>query len=105
MRNRQHSRLLTSLLLVAAMSVVLGTNVLAASQPGSGSIATSTWTIDKPAKPISTPLVGEPDAPGGPLPPKVGTPPTGGSSSLVDWTVRLQLWLQSLLVQSPKRLP
>lgn len=104
MRNRQHSRLLTSLLLVATMSVVLGSKAFAGSQPSSGG-TTVTWPTVKPVKPVVTPTVGEPDAPGGPLPPKVGTPPTGGSSPLMDWTVRLRLWLQSLMVQSPKRLP
>ena len=105
MRNRQHSRLLTSLLLFAAMSVAFAAEAVAAgSKPAPGSIV-SPFDNSRTAKPSVTPMVGEPDAPGGPLPPKVGNPPTGGSSCLTDWTLRVQLWLQSLLPHSPKRLP
>ena len=105
MRNRQHSRLLTSLLLVAAMSVAFAVEAVAAgTKPTSGSIV-SPFESSKTAKPSVTPMAGEPDAPGGPLPPKVGPYPTGGTSCLMDWTLRVQLWMQGLLLQSPKRLP
>ena len=105
MRNRQHSRLLTSLLLVAAMSVAFAAEAVAGgTKPTSGSIV-SPFERTTTAKPSVTPMAGEPDAPGGPLPPKVGPYPTGGKSCLMDWTLRVQLWMQGLLLQSPKRLP
>jgi hypothetical protein len=87
------------------MSVALASEAFASRwQPSSG-FSLSSWLSGK-AKTSATPMVGEPDMPGGPLPPKVGPYPSGGGSScLMDWTLRVQLWIQNLLTQSPKRVP
>ena len=107
MRNHQHSRLLTNLVLVAAMSVALGSEALAgssslrtlkSSQLGSGIVL----------KPGSAPMVGEPDAPGNipPPPPKLGPNPSGSRpTTMADWTLRIHWLFRNLLLQTPKRFP
>ena len=104
MRNRQHSRLLTTLVLVAAMSFVLGAEAFAGDRSAGSS--TSSWlTTGKVLKPGATPSAGEPDVGGAaPLPPKIGPYATRGST-LADWTLRFQYVLRTLLLQSPKRFP
>ncbi len=104
MRNRQHSSLLTTLVLVAATSFALGSEALASSKSKSSN-STSSWLAGKASKPGATPMVGEPDAPGNlPLPPKIGPYSTGGSS-LADWTLRIHWTFRYLLLQTPKRFP
>jgi len=107
MRNHQHSRLLTNLVLVAAMSVALGSEALASSsslrtlkgsQLGSGIVL----------RPGSAPMAGEPDAGGflPPPPPKIGPNPSGSRpASMADWTLRIHWLFRNLLLQTPKRFP
>lgn len=105
MTNRQRSSLLTTLVLVAAMSLVLGSAAQAAPSLVTKQSSVSSLVTGKSSKPGASPTVGEPDSPSGaPLPPKLGPYPTGGST-LGDWTLRLQWLLRSLLLQSPKRFP
>lgn len=105
MRNRQHSRLLTTLVLVAAMSVALGSEALAASRNTSMNSLQSSWHGGKALKPGVTTAAGEPDSPtGAPLPPKVG-PNAARGTTAADWTLRFQYVLRTLLLQSPKRFP
>ena len=81
MKNRQHSRLLSTVVLVAALSVAL-----------------------------SAPFAGEPDASSGaPLPPKVNPTSslrsTGGTGAgMAGWALRFQWSFRMLLMQLPKRL-
>ena len=105
MRNRQRNRLLTTLVLVAAMSFVLGSEALASSSTTLRSSTLSTWLSSKAPKPGVTPMAGEPDSPtGAPLPPKLGPYPTGGSTA-ANWSLRFQWMLRTLLLQTPRRLP
>lgn len=102
MRKRQHSRLLTTLVLVATMSFLLCSEALAASQLSASQSTLTQWLATKaPAKPGTRPMAGEPDMPGGYLPPKEG-PYATGKSSLTDWTLRLHWSLRSLLLQKPR---
>ena len=103
MRNRQHSRLLTTLVLVAAMSFALSAEALAGSS-AFASKSTSTWVGLKISKPGATPMSGEPDSPSGSLPPKIGPYPTGGSN-MATWTLRIHWVLRSMLLPTPKRFP
>ena len=81
MKNRQHSRLLSTVVLVAALSVAL-----------------------------SASLAGEPDAPNNaPLPPKVNPTSsmrgTGGNGAgMAGWALRFQWSFRMLLMQLPSRL-
>lgn len=102
MRKRQLSRLLTTLVLVATMGFLLCSEALAASQLSASQSTLTQWLATKaPAKPGTTPMSGEPDTPGGNLPPKEG-PYATGKSSLADWTLRLHWSLRSLLLQKPR---
>ena len=107
MRNHQHSRLLTSLVLAAAMSVALGSEAFA----GNSMQRTQTKSSLQSGivlKPGTTPMVGEPDVPGNnlPPPPKIG-PSSSGSrpTSMADWTLRIHWMFRYLLMQTPKRFP
>jgi len=105
MRNRQHNRLLPTLVLVAAMSLALGSEALAGSPTPRSLSTASSWSGGKALKPGSAPMVGEPDAPGQlPLPPKIG-PASPGRSTMADWTLRIHWLFRNLLLQTPKRFP
>ena len=108
MRNHQHSRLLTNLVLVAAMSVALGSEALAGSPTMRSLTKSSLVSTGIVPRPGSTPMVGEPDVPGNnlPPPPKIG-PSSSGSrpTSMADWTLRIHWMFRYLLMQTPKRFP
>lgn len=108
MRNHQHSRLLTNLVLVAAMSVALGAEAHAGSPTLRTQSKLSLVGGGIVLKPGTTPMVGEPDAPGNipPPPPKLGPNPTGSRpATMADWTLRIHWMLRYLLLQTPKRFP
>jgi hypothetical protein len=106
MKNRQHSRLLTSLVLVAAMSFVVGSEAFAA---GSTRDTRGSLSGVKLAKPSSGPMAGEPDVGGNsaPPPPKVNpySSYTPGGVRLSDWALRFHWSIRVLLLQLPKRFP
>jgi hypothetical protein len=107
MRNHQHSRLLTNLVLVAAMSVALGSEALAGSFMQRSQTKSSLQSGIVP-RPGSTPMVGEPDAGGflPPPPPKIGPNPSGSRpTTMADWTLRIHWMFRNLLLQTPKRFP
>jgi len=99
MKNHKRSRLLTTLVLAAAMCLAIGSEALAAgsvrglNRPSAGSTAT---------KPNLLPMAGEPDIPQrAPDPPKLAAPSPSGRSS--DWVLRVQWSFRVLLNQLPKR--
>ncbi len=105
MKNRQHSRLLTTLVLAAAVSFAVGSEAFAA---GSTRDARGSFSGVKLAKPNAGPMAGEPDTPGNGLPPPPKVNPylsnTGGSR-LADWALRFHWSLRVMLLQLPKRFP
>jgi hypothetical protein len=104
MKNRQHSRILTTVVLVAAMSFALGAEAFAA---GSARSERSLPGF-KLAKPSPGPMAGEPDAGGGTLPPPPKVNPAlsaGGRLDLTGWMLRYHWSLRILLLQLPKRFP
>ena len=108
MRNHQHSRLLTNLVLVAAMSVALGSEALAGSPTLRTQTKSSLMGGGIVLKPGTAPMVGEPDAPGNnlPPPPKIGPSPSGSRpATMADWTLRIHWMFRYLLLQTPKRFP
>ena len=108
MRNHQLSRLLTNLVLVAAMSVALGSEALAGSPTLRTMTKSSLVGSGIVPRPGSTPMVGEPDAPGNipPPPPKLGPNPSGSRpTTMADWTLRIHWMFRNLLLQTPKRFP
>ena len=102
MMNRKSWRLLTTLVLAAAICAALGSEVQAA---GKGSLGSSSASYGSRApKPGATPMTGEPDSPGnGPLPPKDGKYSTSARSSM--WVQRIQWSVRVWLDQMPKRYP
>ena len=108
MRNHQHSRLLTNLVLVAAMSVALGSEAHASSSTQRTMTKSSLVSGGIVLKPGTTPMAGEPDAPGNnlPPPPKIGPNPSGSRpATMADWTLRIHWMFRYLLLQTPKRFP
>ena len=106
MRNHQHSRLLTHLVLVAAMSVALGSEAFAGNSM-QRSQTKSSLQSGIVLKPGTTPMVGEPDVPGQlPPPPKIVPGPSGSRpATMADWTLRIHWMFRNLLLQTPKRFP
>jgi hypothetical protein len=95
MRNRKSSRVLITLVLVAAVCTVLGSEAQAASSKGSR-VFTRVTQGSTTLKPGARWTSGEPDSPNGaPVPPKTGLTPTGGQSSgtaqQIQWSVRAML--------------
>ena len=103
MKNRQHSRLLTTLVLVAAVSFALASEAFAVgSTPTRGSAGSV-----KLSKPSAGPMAGEPDTPanGAPPPPLKLAMPRSGAAGMSDWALRVYWSLRVTLLQLPKRFP
>lgn len=103
MKNRQRSRLLTTLVLVAAVSFAAGSEAFAA---GSTRWMRGSTVGVKLSKPGAGPMAGEPDQPGNglPLPPKVNpSRPLPGGVQPADWALRFHWSLWVTLRQLPKR--
>ena len=102
MMNRKSSRLLTTMILAAALATALGSVAQAGRDPR------ASWrpTVGSNApKPGVGPLSGEPDAGGsGPLPPKEGHYQTGVARRST-WAQRIHWSVRVVLLQSPKRFP
>jgi len=99
MTNRKRSRLLTTLVLAAAMLMAIGSAALAAS--GARSMLNRSTTSSTATKPNLLPMAGEPDTPQRvPDPPKIVAPSSSGQS--IDWVLRIQWSLRVLLNQLPK---
>ena len=100
MTNQKRSRLLTTMVLAAAMFTAIGSEALAAGSVRSmlGRPSTSSAAV----RPDLRPMAGEPDVPNRtPDPPKVIAPqnPAGQSTS---WVLRIQWSFRVLLNQLPR---
>lgn len=103
MKNSQHSRLLTTLVLVAAMSFALASEAIAAG----GTFKRGSSVSVQLSKPSAQPMAGEPDTPanGTPPPPIKLAVPRGGEAGTIDWALRVHWAIRIVLLNLPKRLP
>ena len=101
MRNQHRTRRLITVMLSAALSVALGSEAYAARGP---LLRKQTAPSTVTSKPGTGPMVGEPDSGNnGPLPPKDGSYPTGGTMTA---SARLHAMIQAWLAKhSYRRLP
>jgi len=103
MKNPQHSRLLITLVLVAAVSFALASEAFAAGSTFRRGSAVSV----KLSKPSAQPMAGEPDTPanGTPPPPIKLALPRNGEAGMSDWALRVHWAIRIVLLNLPKRLP
>jgi hypothetical protein len=99
MMNRKSIRILTTLVLAAAIVTAFGAEARAASNGGRSTPVTT--VASRALKPGAGPMTGEPDWPNGsPLPPKDGAYPTGGKGRPDMWALRyrqlVRIWLGSV---------
>jgi len=102
MTNRASNRVLTTLVLVAAISLALGTEAHAA-KVGARPLSAATAGVKPPAWPLPSPMSGEPDSGTGlPLPPKTGSYPTG---RIPIWTLQVQMLIRAFVGTVQSRFP
>lgn len=98
MMNRKRTRVLTTLVLAAAILGALGSEARATIRLGPYAVPT---IGSKAPKSGTSPLSGEPDSGNSsPLPPKSGSYPTSGANS---WALRVQWLLRTWLGNVPRR--
>lgn len=103
MKNHQHSRLLTTVVLVAALSFALGSEALAA---GGRSPMAGPAMSGRVFRPGSMPMsgTGDPDQSGGNAPAPIVKPARyRDASGTTEWAMRLHWSFRMLLVQLPRR--